>query len=135
MGGLRLIYFTVDKSPVPGFFKGLPTPAAALLVTAPLLMLMQGVSEGANDIRFWALFCAGLMAFTALLMNAYPIRYLHYGRFMNRRPLFSGIIMVAGFAVVFTPYFGHFALLCMILYVLSPLWTWKISPEIAARET
>ena len=135
MGVLRLVYFTIDKKPVPGFFKGLPTPAAALLVTAPLLMLMESITEGAGDIRFWGLFCAGLMAFTALLMNVYPVRYLHYGRFMNRRPLFSGVIMAFGFAFIFTPYFGHFALFCMLLYVISPFWTWKISPEIAARET
>lgn len=135
MGMLRLVYFTVDKSPVPGFFKGLPTPAAALLVTAPLLMLTQSMGEGGGDVRFWGLFCAGLIAFTAVLMNVYPIRYLHYGRFMNRRPLFSGVIMAVGFAVVFTPYLGHFALLCMFVYVLSPLWTWRIDPEVAARET
>lgn len=135
MGMLRLVYFTVDKNPVPGFFKGLPTPAGALLVTAPLLMLVQAMDGAGGSIRFWGLCSAGVMVFTALLMNAYPIRYLHYGRFMNRRPLFSGAIMVVGFALIFTPYFGHFALICMIVYVFSPLWTWKISPEVAARET
>jgi CDP-diacylglycerol---serine O-phosphatidyltransferase len=35
MGIARLVYFTLDKHPIPGFFKGLPTPAAALLVLPP----------------------------------------------------------------------------------------------------
>ena len=34
-GILRLVYFTLDKHPIPGFFKGMPTPAGALLVVAP----------------------------------------------------------------------------------------------------
>lgn len=131
MGVLRLVYFTVDKNPIPGFFKGLPTPAGALLVVAPLIIFAQGEA----DSRFWALASAGIMVFTAVLMNFYPLRYLHYGRFMNRRPLFSSVMMAAGFALVFTPYFGHFSLLCMIAYVLSPLWTWRIDPKVAARET
>ena len=35
----------------------------------------------------------------------------------------------------FTLYFAYFALLCMCLYVISPLWTWRVAPEVAARET
>ena len=31
MGVVRLIYFTLDNTPIPGFFKGLPTPAAWLM--------------------------------------------------------------------------------------------------------
>jgi len=38
------------------------------------------------------------------------------------------------FISVFTPYFGHVAVLYMFLYTLSPFVTWRIDPEIAARE-
>jgi hypothetical protein len=36
---------------------------------------------------------------------------------------------------VLTPYFGVICLVFMILYVLSPLVTWRIDPDEAARET
>jgi hypothetical protein len=36
---------------------------------------------------------------------------------------------------VFTPYFGHIAVLYMLLYTLSPFITWRIDPHIAARES
>jgi len=135
MGLLRLIYFTIDKHPIPGFFKGLPTPAAALFVAAPLVMLDQALSQTPGEVRFWGLFCFGLMIFTALLMNCYPLRYLHFGRFMNRHPYFSIINLFIVFVLLFTPYFGHFCFLYMVLYVLSPLWTWRVKPEIAALES
>ena len=57
MGIIRLIYFTLDKSPIPGFFKGLPTPAAALFVTAPLIMLSQA-AQGAPD---WVNFLGNIL--------------------------------------------------------------------------
>ena len=31
LGFSRLVYFTFDRSPIPGFFKGMPTPAGALI--------------------------------------------------------------------------------------------------------
>ena len=134
-GILRLIYFTLDKNPIPGFFKGLPTPAAALLVVAPLMLLNQAMTDAADSVHFWVVFSTGLMVFVALLMNFYPIRYLHYGRLMNRRPLFATFMMALAFIFILTPYFGHFALSCMGLYLLSPFWTWRINPEVAARES
>ena len=133
-GIVRLIYFTLDTSPVPGFFKGLPSPAGALLVVAPLIMFTQAAEILPEQIRFWAGFCAGLMVFAALWMNLYPLRYLHFGRFMNRRPFFVSLNMLLALLLVFTPYFGYWALACMIIYLLSPLWTWRISPEVAASE-
>ena len=36
---------------------------------------------------------------------------------------------------VFTPYFGLVALLYMSLYTISPLLTWRVSPEVAEQET
>jgi phosphatidylserine synthase len=135
LGMARLVYFTLDRHPIPGFFKGMPTPAAALLVVAPLIMFSQAVDAQTADVRFWGFFCVGNMLVAALLMNLYPIRYIHYGRVMNRHPVLISLNMILGLILAFTPYFGHFSLLCMFLYVLSPFWTWRITPEIAARET
>ncbi len=134
LGIVRLIYFTLDRHPIPGFFKGLPTPAAALLVMAALMMFGQGTDGSPEMARFWGLFAIGAIIFASVLMNAYPIRYLHYGRLMNRRPVWVGINLVIGVLLIFTPYFGHFVLLCMFLYVISPLWTWRIDPLVAASE-
>lgn len=137
LGITRLIYFTVDRNPIPGFFKGLPTPAAAMLVLAPLIMFdkAQAVDSVLLTVRFWGLFCAGLMVFVSLLMNIYPIHYLHYGRLITRRPLFFVSNLILALIFVLTPYFGYFALFYGMVYVVSPLWTWRINPEIAARET
>lgn len=129
----RLIYFTLDKSPIPGFFKGMPTPAAAMLVIGPLLIFNQAVNDASQWARFWGFFSFGLMIGTALMMNCYPIRYLHIGRFMSRNPWFTRITALV-FISVFTPYYGHCWLAFMLLYTFSPLVTWRIDPEDAARE-
>ncbi|MEJ2727385.1 MAG: CDP-alcohol phosphatidyltransferase family protein [Deltaproteobacteria bacterium] len=133
LGICRLIYFTLDKSPIPGFFKGMPTPAAALLMMSGLIVFGQAVSDGSSWVRFWGIFSFGLMILSALLMNAYPIRYLHLGRFMSRHPWFArGTLLVI--LSVFTPYYGQACLLYMLLYTFSPIITWRIDPRIAARE-
>jgi phosphatidylserine synthase len=134
MGIARLVYFTIDKTPVPGFFKGLPTPAAALLVVPPLIMLAQVYPENARWSAFWSYFAFGLVLFTALLMNCYFVRYLHMGRYMSRNPWITRLALLVLLSVV-TPYFGVICLIFMTLYVLSPLVTWRIDPEEAARET
>ena len=134
-GIVRLVYFTLDTSPIPGFFKGLPTPAAALLVTSPLIIFSQSLDAAPDWARFWALFCFWLMIVAAILMNLYPVRYLHLGRYMSRRPWFgraSGLLIL-GF--VFTPYFGHVAFLYLFGYLLSPLWTGRVNAETAGAET
>ena len=133
LGIIRLIYFTLDKSPIPGFFKGMPTPAAAMLAVAPLIIFTQNVNEASPWAQFWGIFCCAMMIFTAILMNLYPIRYLHLGRFMSRHPWFARLTLLL-FVSVFTPYFGHVAVLYMFLYALSPFITWRIDPEVAARE-
>ena len=134
LGIVRLVYFTLDKNPIPGFFKGMPTPAAAMLSVAPLIILAQAVNEASQLTLFWGLFNCGLMIFTAIIMNLYPIRYLHLGRFMSRHPWFARFTLLLSLSV-FTPYFGHMAFLYMFLYTLSPLVTWRIDPQIAARES
>ena len=130
----RLVYFTLDKSPIPGFFKGMPTPAAALLVMSGLIIFGQVVNNGSEWIRFWGVFSFGLVIVAAILMNAFPVRYLHLGRFMSRHPWFGRGTLIVIFSV-FTPYYGQASLIYMSLYTLSPLVTWRIDPEIAAQET
>jgi phosphatidylserine synthase len=134
LGIVRLVYFTLDKNPIPGFFKGMPTPAAAMLTVAPLIILSQAVNEASQLTLFWGIFNCGLMIFTAIIMNVYRIRYLHLGRFMSRHPWFARLTLLLLLSV-FTPYFGHMAFLYMFLYTLSPLVTWRIDPQIAARES
>ncbi len=132
MGILRLIYFTLDKHPIPGFFKGLPSPAAAMLVVAPLILFSQAVQVSVH-VRSWGFFCFVLIVLTGILMNVYPLRYLHLGRFMSRKPWFARIsALLLVFAL--TPYTGYVALGYMILYALSPLITGGIDPREAARE-
>lgn len=134
LGITRLIYFTVDRTPIPGVFKGMPTPAAALLVVAPLIMFSQAVQEASEWARFWGVFCFGLMIFAALLMNLYPVHYLHLGRFMDRHPWFARMTVLLVLIFIFTPYFGHLAFIYLFLYVLSPLVTKRIEPDVAAKE-
>lgn len=135
MGFARLAYFTLDKNPIPGFFKGLPTPAAALLVMAPLVSFSIAAQEPDGWVGFWGVFCFCLMIITSILMNLYPVRYLHMGRLISRRPLFGGICFLILFAFILTPYFGHVAFLFLFAYVLSPFVTWRVDPNIAARES
>jgi phosphatidylserine synthase len=129
----RLVYFTLDKRPIPGFFKGLPTPAGAMLVVAPLIVFSQAVGDP-SWMSFWAHVSFGLMIFTAVLMNCYFIHYLHMGRYMSRNPWMTRLALVALMTVV-TPWFGLVCLAFMGLYVLSPLVTWRIDPAEAARES
>ena len=134
LGIARLVYFTLDKKPIPGFFKGMPTPAAALLAIAPLIILVQAVNDASPWAGFWVIFNCSLMVFTAIVMNLYPIRYLHLGRFMSRHPWFLRLTLLLMLSV-FTPYFGHTALAYMLIYTLSPLITRHIHPEVAAQES
>jgi len=133
-GILRLVYFTIDKHPVPGFFKGMPTPAAALLVVAPMIILSQALTENSTSVPFWGVVSLGMMIASAVIMNLYPIRYLHIGRFMSRHPWFGRATLLILIAA-FTPYYGYLFLFFMLLYALSPLVTWRIDPEDAARES
>jgi CDP-diacylglycerol--serine O-phosphatidyltransferase len=120
-GVARLIYFTLDKTPIPGFFKGMPTPAAALFVTSPLIILTQSAADGSPLTCFWYAFCAGTMISAAVLMNFYALKYIHVGRFMDRHPWFGRIDIPLVLVFAFTPYLGHFAFIQMFLYALSPL--------------
>ena len=105
-----------------------------LLVISGLIIFGQATNDGSVWISFWGVFCFGLLILAAVLMNLYPIRYLHLGRFMSRHPWFGrGTLIVIG--SVFTPYYGQACLIYMLLYTLSPIITWRIEPAAAARES
>jgi CDP-diacylglycerol---serine O-phosphatidyltransferase len=126
-GFTRLIYFTLDRNPIPGFFKGMPTPAAALLVTAPMIMLETALIQNSGTmIVFWGNFCIGLLILAAIAMNVYPVHYLHIGRFMDRSPKFTRINLITCFFTVFTPFFGYIMLTYGVLYLVSPIFTRKM---------
>ncbi|MFC1523547.1 CDP-alcohol phosphatidyltransferase family protein [Thermodesulfobacteriota bacterium] len=135
MGIARLIYFTIDTNPIPGFFKGMPTPAAALLVIAPLLMLNHAAATSIDLMQFWGVFSFVLMVIAALAMNLYPVHYLHLGRFMDVNPSFKKINIFLLLALVFTPYFGYVALLYLLLYLVSPALTWRLEPTAHNHKT
>lgn len=135
MGVGRLVYFTLDKAPIPGFFKGLPSPAAAMLVMSPLVIFDHALALSSQRILFWGFFAAGTMVFAGIIMNLYPIRYIHLGRTMSRHPWFGRGNLLLLTVSMFTPIFGQICLGYMLLYLLSPLFTWRIHPEDAARET
>jgi CDP-diacylglycerol--serine O-phosphatidyltransferase len=134
LGVTRLVLFILDQNSIPGFFKGIPVPGAALLAAAPFIMLGNALETNSADLVFWAQFCFILMIIAAILMISFPIRYMHIGRLMSRsrKFLILTILLIIGFA--FTPYFGHAALIYLILYVFSPIYTWRISPEVASKE-
>ncbi|MBF0210071.1 MAG: CDP-alcohol phosphatidyltransferase family protein [Desulfamplus sp.] len=133
-GIVRLIYFTLDKNSIPGMFKGLPTPAAALFVTSPLVVLAHITGSEQDWCRLVGFFNFGLLIFTSILMNFYPIKYLHMGRFMDRNPKFMWSTLTLLIIFVFTPWFGYFVFFLMLLYIFSPILSYKIDPATAARE-
>lgn len=129
LGITRLAYFTLDRSPIPGYFKGMPTPAAALLVVGPLVLFSQALEESAAMAHFWGSFSIGMMVVVSLLMNFYWVHYIHFGRFMDRHPWFGRFCGVSLVLSLFTPYFAHLALFYLTLYLCSPLVTWRFEPD------
>jgi CDP-diacylglycerol---serine O-phosphatidyltransferase len=123
----RLIYFTLDKNPIPGYFKGMPTPAAALFVLSPLIIFMESVSQGSEYICFWYYFCSGTMIAAAIFMNLYPAKYVHVGRLMDRNPWIGKIDIPLVLLFALTPYLGYFAFIQLFLYAISPFLK-KIKP-------
>lgn len=134
MGIARLVYFTLDRSPVPGFFKGMPTPAAALLVVAPLTLYAPGAAQGLESAPFWGLVSAVVMVVASCAMNLYPVRYVHGGRAMGQHPWTARIGMAFMLMVLLTPYFGHVAFAIMLAYLVSPIWSRPRPHERAVNE-
>ncbi len=121
MGIARLVYFTLDKNPIPGRFKGLPTPGAALLVLAPILIFHQNLT-GAGGLTsvLWGKFNYFWMLLIGIMMNLYPVHYVHMGRFMDRRPKLAIASASVLFVFLFTDYFGYIAFVFLTAYLLSP---------------
>lgn len=134
-GIARLIYFTLDKTPIPGFFKGMPVPAAALLVTAPVEMTAQFSRTDPAQVPLLTLLAVAILALAVVVMNLYPVRYLHVGRLMGRRPALLWISLAVWLIMMFTPFFGGVLLAFCLFYVVSPLFTGKIDPSQAAVES
>ena len=121
-GILRLVMFTLDSSPVEGFFKGMPTLGGAGMVMAPLVVLDQADATllGLNP-QSWILFCIlGLLA-GAVMMNSYSLHYPHIGRFFERTTVTGWVLGMVVLAGVWTPYFGFILLGLALFYLCSPL--------------
>ena len=77
-----------------------------------MIILSQAMNDMSDSIAIWGMVAFLTMIVTAILMNIYPVRYLHIGRFMSRHPWF-GRGALALLVSVFTPYYGYvFLLLC-----------------------
>ncbi|MBI4083110.1 MAG: CDP-alcohol phosphatidyltransferase family protein [Candidatus Lambdaproteobacteria bacterium] len=133
-GVSRLTYFVLDKNPVPGFFKGMPVPAAALLVMAPVEMAAYAAKHLPDQEFFWSAVATGAMVVASVTMNLFPVRYLHVGRLMGRRPGLKWFSLIAWVVTVFTPIFGIIVFAFCVVYVISPVFTSRIDPRIAAQE-
>jgi len=134
-GIARLVFFTLDKTPIPGFFKGMPVPAAALLAVPALEVAHQLGRSGSEYAAPWATFTSAVVLLAALAMNVYPVRYLHFGRWIGRHPRIMWTTMVAAIVLVFTPYFGITLFTFGALYLFSPLTTGHIDPAVAQIES
>ena len=133
-GGARLIYFTLDKSPVPGFFKGMPVPAAAILAMGAIEITDSVSHVYPQYTGTVAIFATLTMAVAALVMNLYPVRFLHFGRLMGRHPTVMWVCMALWIVGVFTPIYGEMVLSIVLVYLVSPLWTGRIDPAVANVE-
>ena len=120
LGLARLAYFTFDKSPLPGFFKGLPSPAAAIFVGGGV-HLARVLDEGGE---VYGQAVLGLFVGVGILMNAYFIRYVHFGRLMSQSRKFSSFVFLVILVSIFiVKGLGAIAMGLMGLYLLSPLVT------------
>jgi len=133
-GIARLIYFTLDKKPIPGFFKGMPVPAAALLAISPVEFAFQAQSNFPDLVGPSVQLSIAITALAALVMVLFPVRYLHIGRAMGRNPWLLRGLGTLAIVMLFTPFFGLVTLLVMLMYLLSPPLTWRIDPNVAQRE-
>ena len=133
-GLARLTYFTLDKHPIPGFFKGLPIPAGALMASASMEVAHQMAMSDPARSWLWALVSLGVLWLAAVVMNLFFLRYLHVGRLFGRRPLLLWSSLALIIVMVFTPYFGLLMLLVSAVYLVSPLFTRRIDPAQAELE-
>lgn len=116
LGISRLIYFTFDPKPIPGFFKGVPSPAAALFVGAAVETAFVFAPEGGAGS-----FVIVVYLILALLMVSIPVKWVHFGRLMSESKFISRAMFTIIFCSMFTKYVGVIALILMTVYLLSPL--------------
>jgi CDP-diacylglycerol--serine O-phosphatidyltransferase len=128
LGLARLLYFTFDQAPIPGFFKGLPSPAAALFVGG-LIHVAHFFDPNAETIGY---FVPALFLATGLLMNAYSVHYVHFGKLMSQSKRLTQFVFVVILASIFTKLLlGIIAMSLMGGYLLSPIFV-KNSPKPSA---
>jgi hypothetical protein len=72
---------------------------------SPLVIFDNALALSSQRIAFWGLFAAGTMVFAGIIMNVYPIRYIHLGRTMSRHPWFGRANLLLLTVSMFTPYF------------------------------
>ncbi|WP_028326114.1 CDP-alcohol phosphatidyltransferase family protein [Desulfatirhabdium butyrativorans] len=133
-GVARLIYFTIDTRPIPGFFKGMPTPAGALFTASTVLMFSQYTADAPESAPFWGAFSTVVMVAGGVLMNLYPLRYLHVGKYMDQNAWFKRLsICMFGIAII-SPYLGPICFLYLLGYVFSPLVTRRLLPGKTAKK-
>jgi len=120
LGLARLIYFTFDKKPIPGYFKGLPSPAAALFVGG-LIHVSTTYDPSCSYMGPWVLL---IFLLTGVVMNTYFIHYVHFGRLMSQSKKLTSWVFIIIFAGIFLKsLLGIITLLLMGGYFLSPLFT------------
>jgi len=69
------------------------------------------------------------MILAAILMNLFPAKYRHIGRFMDLHPWLGRMDILLVILFAFTPYLGYFALIQLFIYSVSPLWTRVAKPS------
>ncbi len=116
-GIARLTFFTLDQHPISGFFKGLPCPAAALL-TGGAVQAAHQLDPGGHHYGSWVI---GVFLAASLLMNAYFIPYVHFGKLMSRSRLLTRVVFATMLGIMFSNYLGVYILVIMSCYLFSPL--------------
>jgi phosphatidylserine synthase len=129
LGLARLIYFTLDTKATPGYFKGLPSPAAALFVGGIIHFaeVMDKSGELAGN------YVVALFLVTGLLMNLYFVKFIHFGQLLGRSKTMTRIMTVIILVSIFLkPALGLITILIMVAYLLSPLYMKKPQPKVEA---
>jgi len=117
-GMARLIFFTLDRHPLKGYFKGLPCPAGALLTGGVVHAAFTLSPEGFSSFYI----VLGIFIFVGILMNAYFIYYVHFGQLMGRSKMLTRFIISLMIITSFSHYLGAFAILIMCCYLCSPFY-------------
>ena len=119
LGLARLIYFTLDSRSIPGFFKGLPSPAAALFVGG-VVHFFHHIDASGKVYGDWVVV---IFLLTGMLMNAYVLRYVHFGRLLSKSRFLSRFVSIVILISIFSvDWLGAISMILMGAYILSPLY-------------